>query len=156
MKEIDRIDNYIKGESLNDSKLVFTIRNVDNPEIVLEKAKEIMKIISQYAYTNTWLNDEEWKTTLPVWFVESMTLKTSEDRDRDDNLWHFESWIESMYHRAWEWYSSKTSDSSIEITIKLLNIPFIFEQFLYIFYAQGIPMDKMSDKDDIYGFTQYG
>ena len=155
MKEIDRIENYTNGQLLNKPKLILKIRNIDNPDEVLRKTKEIMKLISQYAYTNDWPNDEEWKTILPNWFVESMTLKTSDDRNKDENLWHFESWIESMYHRAWEWYSSKVSNDSIEITIELLSIPYVFEQFLYIFYSQGIPMNNISDEDDIYGNTNY-
>ncbi len=114
-----------------------------------------MECISKYAYTNKWPSDEEWKSILPKWFVDSMALKSSSDRDKDDNLWHFESWIESMYNRAWEWYSSKIEGNSIVIVLSLLNIPYIFEQFLYIFYSQGVPMKNISSEDDLYGITNY-
>ena len=80
-----------------------------------------------------------------------MTLKSSEDRDKDDNLWHFESWIESMYHRAWEWWSSEIDGNTLTLTLQTLNLPYIFEQFLYIFYSQGIAMKDIVVHDDIYG-----
>lgn len=59
-----------------------------------------MNTISQYAYTETWPTDEEWKDLLPKWFVESIILKTSEDRDNDDNPWHFESWIDKYENES--------------------------------------------------------
>ena len=135
--------------------MVIRVKNVNNPQEVLKNTKEIMECISKYAYTNKWADDNEWKTILPKWFVDSMILKSFSDRDKDDNLWHFESWIESMYHRAWEWYSSKIEGNSIIIVLNLLNIPYVFEQFLYIFYSQGIPMKNMTSEDDLYGITQH-
>lgn len=155
MKEIDRIEKNIQGELPDTTKMIITIENVKNPQKVLVKAKEIMKSISQYAYKDNWPSDEEWKDILPKWFVESMTLKTDKELDEDDNQWHYESWVESMYHRAWEWYSSKIDGDKIIIVLKMLNLPYIYEQFLYIFYAQGISMSSMSDVDDIYGKSQY-
>lgn len=155
MNEIDRIANFKNSESAEGPKMKITISGVDNPEDVLQKTIEIMNAIAQYAYSNNWPEDSEWPTILPTWFVESMTLKTSEDRDNDEHLWHFESWIESMYHRAWEWYSSSVKENELEIVLKLLNIPFVFEQFLYIFYAQGIPMSSIVSNDDVYGTTEH-
>lgn len=92
---------------------------------------------------------------LPTWFVESMTSKSSKDRDNDKNLWHFESWIESMANRAWVWWSSNIENKKIIIVFETLNIPYIFEQFLFLFYSQGIPMSEISVTDDIYGETKY-
>lgn len=156
MKESEKIEKNINGEVPSDfPKMIITIRNVNNPNAVLNNAKKIMSLISQYAYTNTWPSDDKWETILPKWFVESMTLKNSSDRDSDENLWHFESWVESMYHRAWEWHSSKIEGNNIIIVLALLNIPYIYEQLLYVFYAQGIPMKNISNVDDIYGETQH-
>ncbi|OPC08672.1 hypothetical protein BAY01_14705 [Elizabethkingia miricola] len=155
MREIERIEKSIKGELPDTTKMVIIIKNVNNVEEVLNNAKQIMLCISKYAYRNDWPSDEEWKSILPKWFVESMTLKSEKDRDNDENLWHYESWIESMYHRAWEWYSSKIEGNTITIVLKMLNLPYIFEQFLYIFYSQGVPMSNITDKDDIYGETQH-
>ncbi len=155
MKEIERIDHNLKGELPDTTKMVITIKNVKNAKEVLENTKEIMKLISQYAYTNTWPSDEEWKHILPKWFVESMTEKSIQEIMSTKGQWHYESWIESMYHRAWEWYSSKIEGDTIIIVLKMLNLPYIYEQFLYIFYSQGIPMSNMSDVDDVYGKSQY-
>ncbi|OPC01935.1 hypothetical protein BAS10_18500 [Elizabethkingia meningoseptica] len=155
MKEIERIETNVKGEVPDTTKMVITIKNVTNPQRVLDNTKEIMKAVSQYAYTNNWPSDEEWKSILPKWFVESMTEKSIEKIMKTKGQWHYESWIESMYHRAWEWYSSKVEGNTITIVLKMLNLPYIFEQFLYIFYSQGIPMDSITDVDDIYGKTQH-
>lgn len=156
MNEIEKIDKNINGEKPSDiPKMIITVKNVNDPNKVLNNAKEIMKLISQYAYTNTWPSDDEWKTILPKWFVESMTLKSIDEIMNIDGQWHFESWIESMYHRAWEWYSSKIEGNNIIIVLSLLNIPYIYEQLLYVFYSQGIPMKNISDEDDIYGETQH-
>ena len=113
--------------------------------------KEIMKTISKYAYTNTWATDDEWKDLLPKWFIESMTLKSSADRDKDDNLWHYESWIDNMRMRAWLWWSSKKSENEkdLEFVLETLSIPYLFESFLYILYSQGVPMENISVEDDI-------
>lgn len=155
MKELECIQNNNNGEKPDTTKMIITVKNVTNSKEVLQKTKEVMKCVSQFAYTNTWPEDEKWKEILPQWFVESMTSKSSEDRDNDDYQWHFESWIESMYHRAWEWYSCKIEGDNIIITLKMLNIPYIFEQFLYIFYSQGIEMSNITSEDDIYGQTQH-
>ncbi|WP_293915852.1 MULTISPECIES: hypothetical protein [unclassified Sphingobacterium] len=155
MKEIEGIHQSIKGELPDTTRMVITIKNVDHVEEVLNNAKEIMKCISNYAYTDNWPSDEEWKSILPKWFVESMTQKSIETIMKTKGQWHYESWIESMYHRAWEWYSSKIEGSTITIVLKMLNLPYIFEQFLYIFYSQGVPMSNITDKDDIYGETQH-
>lgn len=155
MKEIERIEQNIQGQLPNSPKMIITIEKVKNPEKIMDNAKEIMKIISQYAYTNNWPSDEEWKTILPQWFVESMTKKSIEEIMKNKGQWHFESWVESMYHRAWEWYSSKIEGDKIIIVLEMLNLPYIFEQFLYIFYAQEIPMSNITDEDDIYGKTKH-
>lgn len=150
MTELIRIDKNTRGELPEKTKMVITISNVEKPEEILNKAKEIMRCISQFAFTNTWPDDQEWKTILPKWFVDSMILKSEKDRDNDEYLWHFESWIESVYHRAWVWWSSKIEENSITIVLETLNIPYLFESLLYVFYAQGISMESMKVVDDIY------
>lgn len=155
MKEIDRIDQYTQSEVPEGSKLVLTIDNVEGAEQILLKAKDIMKCISKYAYTDKWPEEEEWKSILPEWFVDSMVNKSLSEIVDDKYQWHFESWVDSMRNRAWEWYSSEVKGSNIIITIKLLSVPYIFEQFIYVFYAQGVLVNKISDVDDIYGYTKY-
>lgn len=148
--ELKRIDENNKGETTKMPKLILTIKDVKEPEMVLSKAKEIMKAVSQFAYTNTWPDDEEWKTILPLWFVESMTKKSSKDRDNDDNLWHFESWVANIKDRGWLWYSSKIEKNEITIIFELVDLPILIETMEYVFYAQGIPMQNISNIDEAY------
>lgn len=150
MKEIERIDKNNKGEIPEKTKMIITVSKVGNPEEVLAKTKEIMKCVSQFAFSKNWPDDKEWIKILPSWFVESMTNKSLEDIMKTKGQWHFESWVESMYHRAWVWWSSKIEKDEIIIVLETLNIPYLFEQFLYIFYAQGISMDNIKVVDDIY------
>lgn len=150
MKEIERIDIQNNGELPDSAQILIKVVNVENPKRILENAKEIMKTISQFAYTNTWPNDDKWEELLPNWFVKSMTSKTIEEIMSTEGQWHFGSWIESMYHRAWEWYSSKIESNTITIVLETLNIPYVFEQFFYIFYAQGVSLNNISSIDDIY------
>ncbi|MET3034803.1 hypothetical protein ABXT08_01755 [Chryseobacterium sp. NRRL B-14859] len=155
MQEKERIDINNQGQIPDGLKMIIKIKNVNNPQEVLKKAKEVMKSVAQFAHTNNWPKDSEWKSILPKWFVESMTNKTLDEIMSQDGQWHFESWIESMYHRAWEWYSSKIEGNTIIIVLNLLSVPYVFEQFLYIFYSQGISMKNMTSEDDLYGSTQH-
>lgn len=155
-EELKRIQNHNNGEPvLEGAKLIITVTDLKAPQSILEKTKEIMTAISQFAYTDTWPSDDEWRDILPKWFVDSMVLKTDEELLADEHQWHFESWVESMYHRGWVWWSSEIDKSTLTITLEALNLPYIFEQFLYIFYAQGIDMKNISSFDDVYGNTQH-
>ncbi len=147
--ELKRINKNNNGEVPSTTKIIVRAKNVQNADQVLARTKEIMKCISQYAYTNTWPSDEEWKEILPKWFVQSMTLKTSEDRDKDHNLWHFESWVDNMRMRAWVWWSSKKNGDDLSFVLETLSIPYLYSPFIYILYSQGISMEDISIEDDI-------
>jgi hypothetical protein len=148
--ELKRIEENNKGGYPEFTKIIITVKNVKNPDDVLKKTKQVMKVVSQYAYTNDWPSDEEWKTILPKWFVESMTLKSLEEIMKVKGQWHFESWIANIKDRAWLWYSSKIEKNSLEFVLETLSIPYLFSTFVYILYSQGIPMENIIVKDGIY------
>jgi len=148
--ELKRIEENNRGEFPEFTKIIISIKNVKNSEEVLKKTKEIMKIVSQYAYTKDWPSDEEWKTILPKWFVESMTLKSLEEIMKINGQWHFESWIANIKDRAWLWYSSKVDKDDLVFVLETLSIPYLFSTFIYILYSQGIPMENIVVKDDVY------
>ncbi|MBL7730357.1 MAG: hypothetical protein JNM88_04200 [Chitinophagaceae bacterium] len=150
MNELQRIDAFNTGEVPEKTKILITVTDVNNPSTVLQKTKDVIKPIASRGFTKKWPSDNEWKKILPAWFVESMVKKTPADRDKDPNLWHFESWLESMKNRAWVWWSSKIEDNTITIALETLNLPYVFEQVLYIFYSQGIPMKNITTWDDVY------
>jgi hypothetical protein len=152
--ELKRIDKFINGEIPDAPKIIISASGVKNAKEVLDKTKEIMKIISQFAYTDKWPTDEEWKTLLPKWFVESMTLKTSKDRDNDENLWHFESWLSNTKSRFWIWHSSKTEKDAIKIVLEAISVPYLHDTLLYVLYSQGIAMENIDVKDDYYDSTE--
>ena len=147
-EELKRIDKNNNGETPKEPKIIIRATNVKNAKEVLKNTKEIMKSISQFAYTNQWPSDEEWKSLLPGWFVESMTSKTTEDRDKDDNLWHYESWIDNIRQRVWLWYSSKIEKDTLEFVLEVVSYPYLHYTFIYILYSQGIPMDNISVTED--------
>ncbi|WP_452219952.1 hypothetical protein [Lacinutrix salivirga] len=152
-KEVKRINDYNKDEYPTGPKIIMMAHNVENPEQVLAKTKEVMLAVSQFAYTDDWPSDEEWKTILPEWFVSSMTNKTSKDRDKDPNQWHYESWVHNIKMRSWVWWSSKIGEDYVKVTLEALDMPYLHDSFKYIFYSQGIPMKNITDDDDIYNKT---
>jgi hypothetical protein len=147
--ELKRIEENTKGEFPEFTKIIITAKNVENAKEVLKKTKEVMKIISSYAYKNEWPSDQMWKTILPAWFVESMTLKTSKDRDNDENQYHFESWIANIKDRAWLWYSSDIKKNDLQFVLETLSTPYLFSTFIYILYCQGIMLDNIIITDDL-------
>lgn len=149
-KEIKRITNNNKGEWPKGPKILLKAHKVKEPQKVLDKAKEVMLAVSQYAYTNQWPSDEEWKTILPEWFVKSMTDKSDEDLDNDDDQWHYESWVDNIRQRSWVWWSSKIEKDTITIVLDVLDMPYLHDSLKYVFYAQRIPMSNITDEDDIY------
>lgn len=148
--ELKRIKENNKGGLPEFTKIIIIVDGIKNPDKILKNTKEIMTTVSEFAYTNQWPSDDEWKTILPKWFVESMTLKSSKERDEDENLYHFESWIANIKDRAWLWYSSKIEKDNLEFVLETLSIPYLFSTFVYILYSQGIPMNSIVVKDDIY------
>jgi len=79
-----------------------------------------------------------------------MTNKTSEDRDKDDDLWHYESWIDNIRQRFWLWYSSKIEKDTLTFVFEAVSIPYLHDSFIYILYSQGIPMENIEVRDDVY------
>lgn len=150
LKEKDRIKRLNNGELPDTPKIIISVKNIENPKTILKKVKEITTIASKYSYSDNWPSDEEWKKNLPKWFVESMTLKTSEDRDIDENLWHFESFIANLKDRFWLWYSSKLESDSFYVVLEAISAPYLHDTLVYMIYSQGVPMENIDVKDDFY------
>lgn len=148
-EELKRIEKNNNGEVPETTKIIIRAKNVKNTEKVLANTKEIMKCISQFAYTDNWPSDDEWKTILPKWFVESMTSKSLDEIMKTKGQWHFESWIDNMRMRAWVWWSSKKDGDNLEFVLETLSFPYLFETFNYILYSQGVPIENISFEDDI-------
>lgn len=78
-----------------------------------------------------------------------MTLKPLEEIITKKGQWHYESWIDNIRMRAWVWWSSKKENNNLEFVLETLSFPYLFENFIYILYSQGIPMENISFEDDI-------
>ncbi len=148
--ELKRINTNNDGELPELTKIIISVNSVKNAREVLDNTKEIMKTVSQYAYAKEWPSDDEWKSILPIWFVESMTLKSLDEIMKTRGQWHFESWIANVKDRAWLWYSSKLEKDSLQFVLETLSIPYLFETFVYILYSQGIPLENITVIDDVY------
>lgn len=148
-EELNRIEKNNSGENPKTTKIIIRAKNVKNSDAVLANTKEIMKCISKYAYTSSWPSDQEWKSILPKWFIESMTSKTLDEIINTNGQWHYESWIDNIKMRAWVWWSSKKEKDNLEFVLETLSFPYLFESFIYILYSQGIPMENISFEDDI-------
>jgi hypothetical protein len=149
-EELKRIEYNNNGELPKRAKIVIMVSGIDNPQEVLDNTKVIMKSISKYAYTDNWPTDKEWETILPKWFVDSMVLRSTEERDKNKDLWHFESWLDNIRQRFWVYWSSKVEKNSIKFVLEAVSIPYLYDTFINIIYSQGIPINNISAEDDIY------
>ncbi|NMH28449.1 hypothetical protein [Flavobacterium silvaticum] len=147
--EIKNINENINGEIPKGTKIIVQVKNVDEPEKIVRNTKEIMLKISNFAYTNEWPTDKEWKVILPEWFVKSMTDKSLEEIMKTKGQWHFESWISNIKDRAWIWHSSKIEERGIKFVLETLSYPYLQGTFLYILFSQGISMAHIEVIDDL-------
>ena len=88
-----------------------------------------------------WPNDEEWRAILPEWFLASFEGHNLEEILASDQLWHFESWLDAMKYRGWEW-SSSVVNSELEWTVSLtiFDFPCSLEAFEYLARASGVEL----------------
>lgn len=75
----------------------------------LERVKEVMEVVAAQAH-DSWPEQARWRQLLPTWFVELFENLSLDEILADESLWHFESWVEAMRLRGWEWWSSKLED----------------------------------------------
>lgn len=141
--EISNIINNNQGEQPSNGHLIFSIINLDNPNIYLKKVKEIAMIIAKQTIEN-YPSDEEWDKLLPEWFLKPMKERSIEELIQSkENIWHYASWTDNLRYRGWVWYSSKTTLNGFDIILDAFDIPYNVNAFEYIIYATGVPFNEI-------------
>jgi hypothetical protein len=139
MIEIDRIRENIGGEVPEDTSLELIIK-ADDASSRLSKIQEVALSIAFI------LNSEDncvtevsfWRENLPAWFVQTMTDVTIDDLFDEPSIWDFESWIEAVNVRQWEWYSSILTENGFTIFLETFGIPYQIDPFVYVINVSGV------------------
>ena len=142
MKETKRILENQTGESPLTAGLKISVRKTTKPTVQLHQVSEVVAAIANTEGKS--LTDEEWKDTLPSWFVESMINRKITEIKANENLWHFGSWIDAIKQRGWKWWSSCVKQNSFDIYLESLTYPYNIDPFIYIVYSTGIEREDIT------------
>lgn len=144
--ELNRLKWYTAGEVPPGPawKIVADLGN--EPEVCFKK---VMDVIEKILTTSreSWPDADNWKVMLPGWFLEAtqeftqaeyseLLSKTSED-DWDTLPWDFESWLNAIHVRDWQWWSYIRNEGNLEIQLTLTGWPAHLEAFEHILEAAG-------------------
>jgi hypothetical protein len=124
---------------------------------VIQRAKEVMLIVSERTISG-WPSNDEWKRTLPSWFLaECAPLKTREESDRfmewwrglspeeqaraeREEAWSLDAWLHWMSpdNRCWTWWDARTNtmDTAI-VAVEVKDWPFPWGALRWLFRAAG-------------------
>ena len=118
--EPQRVSAYVGGEAPPPVCVRVVGRCPAGAAESLERVKEVMRVVAAQAH-DRWPQERRWRQLLPTWFVELFENLSLDEILADESLWHFESWLEAMRLRGWEWWSSKLED---EVTWKVFLTAF--------------------------------
>jgi hypothetical protein len=145
LSEKEKIE-YNKEELISGFDVLYTIKSENSGE-QLSLIKDVMLQISKYNSGN-WPNDDEWYQLLPGWFLEKARVYSIEDAMTMDKIWHFESWLDAMRYREWEWIGSCIKENKFFIYLKIINLPSIIEPFEFIMFIIGIEEQNITYKEN--------
>ncbi|MDS0526550.1 hypothetical protein NNC19_12735 [Clostridium sp. SHJSY1] len=131
----------------------FEVQCNGNSKGVLNRVKDVLEIVLQQD-VKRWLTVEEWKCTLPKWFIEScadeitqeeaeqrLTLSLEERIKISKNEgWALSSWIYWLNpnEKQWYWWESNIIDENILIvTVQSEDYPFAWGALEWLLLASG-------------------
>jgi hypothetical protein len=145
MTEIEKINSNINGEMPeNGETTIFTVTEIENPDLVLDNCKQIVKALLSNNKTKP--KSDKWRTYFPANVVAFIDQLTSDDFGNDEALWSIESIVEDFQDpdlREWEWYSSKVEDNGFKIVFK----GWCSFRNYWMIHCQMIPYSKITIED---------
>lgn len=136
MDQIERIERHTKGELPPPVRLVLRFSTSKTAAEVLERTRQVMALVAS-AQMGEWPSDDEWKRSLPGWFVSSFEGHSFEDLLADPSLWDFGSWIDAMKNPGWEWWSCEAAQRIGTVRSMAHTAPFAIEPLIYLLRASG-------------------
>lgn len=124
LSELKRISGYVEGEVPPPVCVRVVGRCAAGAADCLERVKEVMRIVAAQPQ-DSWPQEVRWRQLLPTWFVAFFENRSLEEILADESLWHFESWLDAMRLRGWEWWSSKLKDEATwEVSLAAFEWPY--------------------------------
>lgn len=143
MTEIERINNYNKGELPKEDYRYIIVENIDNPEKALSIFKQTMLMILENKHI-AW-DSPKWEELFPKEVV-AFTNQLEEKDYKDQLLSHLSHFVNDVLDvREWQWYSSQLYDDGFEVVILGKDIGCISWRLLH---HQGIPHKAIASGDD--------
>lgn len=134
--ELHRIKANDSGGEVASSS-IRVIANCIDADRSLERVKEVMCLVAGESDAGTWPTDEEWAQKLPLWFIEPFEGRTTEMLWGDDDLWDFESWLDAMRQRGWEWWSSRCKGNQWSAILIRQEYVYSIDPLIYLAKASG-------------------
>lgn len=153
--EINRLLNGVEESNKATDKLLvdFEVKCEKNAKIVLERCKEVLKIVLGKSEAE-WPSISEWRHLLPQWFIERCAREISmEEAERRLTLtieerkeitrvegWRLSAWIYwfNPEEKQWFWWDAKIHDEdTIKITVECLYWPFPWGTLEWLFISSG-------------------
>jgi hypothetical protein len=136
MDQAERIQQYTKGELPPPVRILLRFSTATSAAEVLERARQVIGLVAS-AQKGEWPSDDEWRRSLPGWFVGSFEGHNLEDLLADSSLWDFGSWLDAMKNPGWEWWSCEAAQRSGTVRCMGHSAPFAIEPLIYLLRISG-------------------
>ena len=149
---------------------IFNVTCYDNAEEVLNKVGEVMGIVNHLSSTGVHSLDE-WKSTLPNWFVSEFVKDLNETEENEwlnkwrdsseeekvrlefEKGWSLSNWIYWFKpdERQWFWWDSKIQNNdNFQVHIEVLGWPFPWGTLNWLLKVSGASKTEYIDLIEMY------
>lgn len=141
--EYSRLYSLQNGELPNQPYAEILFR-CDEPQECLDRIITVMSKIVVHDRSD-WPVDEAWRQILPDWLLRTFTTYSPSEIEQiladksswADLDWTFGSWLDRMQDRDWKWWSTKTAENSVTITIRIEGEPFSAKALEHLIRSAG-------------------
>jgi hypothetical protein len=101
------------------------VRTPAGGEAALARVREALEVVLERSQ-GEWPGLEDWKGLLPRWFV-AACVDDAEVRDCVIDRWSIRAWIYWFQPdlRKWRWWSAEPTEASLELTLLVLQRPYL-------------------------------
>ncbi len=139
LTELQRLDAIGHGQShpIPGFCDVILVRCILPASHVLARVQSVLRPIFQHQHQPA-LSNEQWKTLLPAWFVDSLEYPGNDTHAIVDG-WDLEGWLYwYVAERQWWWWDAEvTSDDELEIVIDRHGEPAVWGDLRLLLCLSG-------------------
>jgi hypothetical protein len=94
-------------------------------EAALRRVREVLEIVLLRSDAE-WPDLEEWRRTLPTWFLDCC-VEDAEVRDCVVDRWSLRAWVYWFQPgvRRWRWWDAAVTDECLEVRVLVLERPYL-------------------------------